>query len=154
MNLEKKTLFAQIYQILMDLIRDIMQTNVITIELDKGALDAAKILADKKISFLVIQKDGIPVGVVTERDIVQKISSLDEKTSEFLLKDIMSLDFKWVKPEEEIETAIQKMLNNNIRRLLVLDNQKLVGVITLTDLAGFLRKKLLINGTLKKIESN
>lgn len=138
----------------MDLIRDIMQTKVITIEHDKGALDAAKMLTEKKISFLVIQKEGIPVGVVTERDIVQKISSLDEKTSEFLLKDIMSSDFKWVKPEDEIENAIQKMLNNNIRRLLVLDNKKLVGVITLTDLAGFLRKKLLINGTLKKIESD
>ena len=129
----------------MDLIRDIMKTKVITIEHDKGALDAAKMLTEKKISFLVIQKNGIPVGVVTERDIVQKISSLDEKTSEFRLKDIMSSDFKWVKPEDEIENAIQKMLNNNIRRLLVLDNKKLVGVITLTDLAGFLRKKLLIN---------
>ena len=138
----------------MDLIRDIMQTNVITIEHDKSALDAAKMLTEKKISFLVIQKEDIPIGVVTERDIVQKISCLDEKTSEFLLKDIMSTDFKWVNPEEEIENAIQKMLNNNIRRLLVLENKKLVGVITLTDLAGFLRKKLLINGTLKKIESS
>ena len=138
----------------MDLIRDIMQTNVITIEYDKSALDAAKMLTEKKISFLVIQKENIPIGVVTERDIVQKISCLDEKTSEFLLKDIMSTDFKWVKPEEEIENAIQKMLNNNIRRLLVLHNKKLAGVITLTDLAGFLRRKLLINGTLKKIESS
>ena len=138
----------------MDLIRNIMQTNVITIEHDKGALDAAKMLTEKKISFLVIQKDGFPVGVVTERDIVQKISFLDEKPSKFLLKDIMSSDFKWVGPEEEIENAIQKMLNNNIRRLLVLDDKKLIGVITLTDLAGFLRKKLLINGTLRKIESS
>jgi CBS domain-containing protein len=154
LNLEKKTLFAQISLIVMDQIRDIMQTNVITIDHEKNALDAVKLLTEKKISFLVIQKDGNPIGVVTERDIVQKISYFDEKTSEFLLKDIMSTEFKWVGPNEEIENAIQKMLNNNIRRLLVLENEKLLGIITLTDLAGFLRRKLLISGTLKKIESD
>ena len=111
-------------------------------------------LSEKKISFLVVQKDSRPIGVITERDIVQKISSLDEKPSEFLLRDVMTQEFKWVNPEEDIENAIQKMLNNNIRRLLVLDDKKLVGVITQTDLAGFLRSKLLINGTIKKIESN
>ena len=111
-------------------------------------------LSEKKISFLVVQKDNNPIGVITERDIVQKISSLDEKPSEFLLKDIMTQKFKWVSPEEDIENAIQKMLNNNIRRLLVLDDKKLVGIITLTDLVVFLRSRLLINGTLKKIESN
>ena len=135
-------------------VRDIMQKNVITIDLDESALDAAKMLHEKKISFLVVQKDNNPIGVITERDIVQKISSLDEKPSEFLLKDIMTQKFKWVNPEEDIENAIQKMLNNNIRRLLVLDDKKLVGIITLTDLAVFLRSRLLINGTLKKIESN
>lgn len=135
-------------------VRDIMQKNVITIDQDKSALDASKMLSEKKISFLVVQKDSRPIGVITERDIVQKISSLDEKPSEFLLRDVITQEFKWVNPEEDIENAIQKMLNNNIRRLLVLDDKKLVGVITQTDLAGFLRSKLLINGTIKKIESN
>jgi len=135
-------------------VRDIMQKNVITIDQDKSALDASKMLSEKKISFLVVQKDNSPIGVITERDIVQKISSFDEKPSEFSLRDIMTQEFKWVNPEEDIENAIQKMLNNNIRRLLVLDDKKLVGVITLTDLAGFLRSRLLINGTLEKIESN
>jgi len=131
-------------------VRDIMQKNVITIDQDKSALDASKMLSEKKVSFLVVQKDSRPIGVITERDIVQKISSLDEKPSEFLLRDIMTQEIKWVNPEEDIENAIQKMLNNNIRRLLVLDDKKLVGIITQTDLAGFLRSRLLINGTLKK----
>jgi len=46
------------------------------------------------------------------------------------------------------------MLNNNIRRLLVLDNDKLVGVITQTDLSAFLRSKLLINGVIDKLDSD
>jgi predicted transcriptional regulator len=64
----------------------------------------------------------------------------------------MSYKFRWVEPSTEIEDAVQKMLNNNIRRLLVLENERLVGVITQTDLAGFLRSQLLIEGTIKNIE--
>jgi CBS domain-containing protein len=64
----------------------------------------------------------------------------------------MSNKFRWVKPETEIEDAIQKMLNNNIRRLLILDDDKLVGVLTQTDLTEFLRNKLLVDQTVKNIQ--
>ena len=53
-----------------------------------------------------------------------------------------------------IEDAIQKMLNNNIRRLLILDSEKLVGVITQTDLASYLRDQILVDGTIKSIGGN
>lgn len=135
-------------------VRDIMKKDVITIQYDKSALDASKMLKEKEISFLVIQKDGNPIGLVTERDIVRKIAAEDKKSSELSIKDLMSKNFKWVKPEDSIEDAIQKMLNNNIRRLLVLENDKLVGVITQTDLSGYLRSKLLINGVIDKLESD
>ena len=62
--------------------------------------------------------------------------------------------FRWVKPETELEDAIQKMLNNNIRRLVILDDNKLVGIITQTDLTGFLRDKLLVDKTIKNIQKN
>ena len=52
------------------------------------------------------------------------------------------------------EDAIQKMLNNNIRRLLILDNERLVGVITQTDLASYLRDQILVDGTIKSIGEN
>ena len=135
-------------------VRDIMEKNVITLRYDKSALDASIMLKEKEISFLVIQKEGNPIGLVTERDIVRKIAAEDKKSSEVLIQDLMSKKFKWVKPEDSIEDAIQKMLNNNIRRLLVLDNDKLVGVITQTDLSSFLRSKLLINGVIDKLESD
>jgi len=134
-------------------VRDIMEKNVITIEHGKNALDAAKILRDKEISFLVIIKDNLPIGIVSERDFVRKVVAEDKSASEIPLADIMSKKFRWVKPDDLIEDAVQKMLNNNIRRLLVLENENLVGVITQTDLASFLRSKLLINGTIKNIES-
>jgi CBS domain-containing protein len=134
-------------------VRDIMQKNVITIDYDKTALEAAEMLKEKDISFLVIIKDNKPSGIVSERDIVRKIAAEDLTASSIKLEEIMSKKYKWVEPNTEIEFAVQKMINNNIRRLLVLENEDLVGVITQTDLAEVLRSKLLINGTLENIES-
>ena len=134
-------------------VRDIMEKNVITIDYDKTSLDAAQILAEKDISFLVIVKNDEPIGVLTERDLVKKIASEDKQASQVPLSEIMSHKFRWVEPSTEIEDAVQKMLNNNIRRLIVLENEKLVGVITQTDLTSYLRSKLLIDGTIQKIES-
>ena len=133
-------------------IRDIMQKNVITIEHDKTAHDAACLISEKDISFLVIMKDDIPIGVLTESDFVKRLSARDKKASEVNISEIMSSKFRWVNPETEIEDAIQKMLNNNIRRLLILDDNKLVGVLTQTDLTEFLRNKLLVDQTVKNIQ--
>ena len=133
-------------------IRDIMQKNVITIEHDKTAHDAACLISEKDISFLVIMKDNIPIGVLTESDFVKRLSARDKKASDVIISEIMSNKFRWVNPETEIEDAIQKMLNNNIRRLLILDDDKLVGVLTQTDLTEFLRNKLLVDQTVKNIQ--
>ena len=135
-------------------IRDIMEKNVITIENNKNAQDAAKIIAEKDISFLVVMNDGIPEGVLSESDFVRKIVAEDKKASEIKITEVMSYKFRSVGPTTTIEDAIQKMLNNNIRRLLILENDKLVGVITQTDLASYLRDQLLVDGTIKSIRND
>jgi len=135
-------------------IRDIMEKNVITIENDKTAQEAAEIIAEKDISFLVVINDGIPQGVLSESDFVRKIAAADKKSSEIKVSDIMSYKFRSVDPTTTIEDAVQKMLNKNIRRLLVTDNEKLVGVITQTDLASYLRDQLLVDGTIKSISND
>mgnify|MGYP000567183423 FL=1 len=135
-------------------IRDIMEKDVITIENDKTAQDAAKIIAENDISFLVVMNDGIPQGVLSESDFVRRIAVEDKKSSEVLVSEIMSYKFRSVGPTTTIEDAIQKMLNKNIRRLLVLDNEKLVGVVTQTDLASYLRDQLLVDGTIKSISND
>ena len=138
--------------IAMSQVRDIMQKKVITIELQKTVQNAAVILKEKHISFLVVVKDSKPVGVISERDIVRKIvaESVDSKSTQ--LEVIMSKNFKWVEPNASIESAVQKMLNNNIRRLVVLEDENLAGVITQTDLTEFLRSKILINATVENRE--
>ena len=135
-------------------VRDIMQKNVITIEKTKKAQDAAIILKDKEISFLVVVNDNKPIGIVSERDIVRKIVADNKESQSTPLETIMSKNFKWVEPNASIESAVQKMLNNNIRRLVVLENDELAGVITQTDLTEFLRSKILINATIENIESD
>ena len=134
-------------------VRDIMEKNVIIIDYNKTALDASVILKEKEISFLVIMKEGKIAGIVSERDIVRKIAAKDLSSSQIQLEEIISKNFKWVESDLEIEDAVQKMLNSSIRRLIVLENEKLVGVITQTNLAEFLRSKLLINATVDNIVS-
>lgn len=133
-------------------VRDIMEKNVITIDINETANHAANQMKENDISFLVIIENGKPVGVVSERDFVQKLCINNQNSSDVKISDIMSYKFRWVKPTTKIEDAIQKMLNNNIRRLLILDDEKLVGVITQTDLASYLREKLMIDGTIKNIK--
>ena len=139
---------------IMGQIRDIMEKNVITIEKDKTAQDAAKIIAEKDISFLVVMNDGLPEGVLSESDFVRKIAAEGKKSGDVPISEIMSYKFRSVGPTTTIEDAIQKMLNNNIRRLLILENDKLVGVITQTDLASYLRDQLLVDGTIKSIKND
>ena len=133
-------------------VRDIMQKKVITIDHDKTAHEASVILKEKEISFLVIMKEGKPTGIVSERDIVRKIAAEDLTASSVMLEKIMSKKFRWVEPNTSIEDTVQKMLNNNIRRLIVLENDNLAGVVTQTNLTEFLRSKILINGTIENIE--
>ena len=135
-------------------IRDIMEKNVVTFEHDKTALDAARLISEKDVSFLVILNGDTPVGVLSESDFVKRLAADDKKASDVIISEIMSSNFRWVEPETELEDAIQKMLNNNIRRLVILDNNKLAGVITQTDLTGFLRDKLLVDKTIKNIQKN
>jgi CBS domain-containing protein len=135
-------------------IRDIMCKDVITIEDDKSAEDAAKIISENDISFLVIIKNGLPIGVLSEKDFVRKLAAENKNASDTQISEIMSYKFRWVEPTTSIEDAIQKMLNNNIRRLLVLEDGKLVGVITQTDLAAYLRDQLLVDGTIKSINTD
>ena len=135
-------------------IRDIMEKNVVTIEHDKTALDAARLISEKDVSFLVILDGDTPVGVLSESDFVKRLAADDKKASDVIISEIMSSNFRWVEPETELEDAIQKMLNNNIRRLVILDDGKLVGVITQTDLTGFLRDKLLVDKTIQNIQKN
>jgi CBS domain-containing protein len=125
-----------------------MTKYVVTIDANRTSLEAAKVMAEKGISSLIVLKDQDPVGIVTERDFVKKICIKELNVSRIKVNEIMSNIRTFADPETPIEVAVQRMLNHKIRRLPIMENNKVVGIITVTDLAKYLRTTLLIEGAL------
>lgn len=130
------------------LVRDIMTKEVITIDINRGAAEAARLMADKHISSVVVLEKEIPIGIITERDFVKKICAKELEISNIKAGEIMSRIRTYADPETPIDVAIQRMLNHNIRRLPIMSEGKTVGIITVTDLAKYLRTDLLLQGAL------
>jgi len=131
-----------------ELVRDIMTKNVVTIASDKTALDAAKLMAEKGISSLIVVKNGNPEGIITERDFIRKICAKELQVAQIKIINIMSKIQTIAEPDTPIEVAVQRMVNRRIRRLPIVQDGKVVGIITVTDLARHLRTILLIEGAL------
>ena len=131
-------------------VRDIMTKHVVTIDESRTALEAAKIMTEKGISSLIVLKDQNPVGIVTERDFVKKICIKELKISHVKVNEVMSKIRTFADPEIPIEVAVQRMVNHKIRRLPIMETGQVVGIITVTDLAKYLRTILLIEGALSE----
>jgi CBS domain-containing protein len=130
------------------LVRDIMTKDIVTIEDGQTALEAARIMSQKGISSLIVVKDGAPKGIITERDFVKKICAKQLQPSEIKIGAIMSRIRTVADPDTPIEIAVQRMANQGIRRLPIMHEGKVVGIITVTDLARYLRTMLLLEGAL------
>jgi CBS domain-containing protein len=131
-----------------DVVKDIMTKSVITVDEITTALVAAKVMTDKGISSLIVLKEGNPVGIVSERDFVKKICAKELQASKVSVGEIMSKIQTFAEPNTSIEVAVQRMVNHKIRRLPIVDHGKVIGIITVTDLAKYLRTTLLIEGAL------
>ena len=134
-------------------VRDIMTKEIIMIDGSDTALEAAKLMAEKGISSLFVVKDGVPVGIVTERDFIKKICAKDIPIAKVMIFEIMSKILTTADPETPIEVAVQRMVNHKIRRLPIMEGGKIVGIITVTDLAKHLRTTLLLEGALSDSNS-
>lgn len=129
-------------------VKDIMSKDLVTISKERSALEAAKIMTDKGVSSLIVLSGDQPVGIVTERDFIKKICLKELQLSEVQIGHIMSKIRTYATPDTSIEVAVQRMINNRIRRLPIIDDDKLVGIVTVTDLAKHLRTILLLDGAL------
>jgi CBS domain-containing protein len=134
-------------------VRDIMTKNIVMIEGDKTALEAAKVMAEKGISSVFVMKHSQAVGIVTERDFIKKVCAKELPIGEVKIGDIMSKILTTADPEMPIEVAVQRMVNHKIRRLPIMEAGKVVGIITVTDLAKHLRTTLLLEGALSDSNS-
>jgi len=134
-------------------VRDIMTKNIVMIDHDKSALEAAKIMTEKGISSLFVVKDNHPIGIVTERDFIKKICARELPIAQVKMSEFMSKILTTADPGTPIEVAVQRMVNHKIRRLPIMESGKLVGIITVTDLAKHLRTTLLLEGALSDSNS-
>jgi CBS domain-containing protein len=129
-----------------------MTKDVVAVDENMTALDAARLMTEKGISSLIIEKDHAPVGIISERDFVKKICLKDMKPSTINVGSIMSKIQTYASPDTPVDVAIQRMVNHKIRRLPVISDGKVIGIITVTDLARHLRTILLIEGILSDEE--
>jgi CBS domain-containing protein len=126
------------------LLKDIMVSKVVTIDPDKTARDAARLMADNGISSVIVMKGDEIVGIVTERDLVRKVCANDISSSKVSITSVMSSPVITAESDLPIEAAVQRMFNNRIRRLPVVEDGKLVGIVTISDIAKHMRTKWLI----------
>jgi len=119
---------------------DYMSKNLITIDEDATMYDAVQMMLDNKIHGLLVTDDDKLKGIITSYDvlIIMEKGKSSKNTS---VKEAMSSDIVYVTPEDKIITAVNKMLENDIRRLPVIDNGRLVGIITTTDIVTAFRDK-------------
>lgn len=129
-------------------VRDIMIKDLLTISENETALKAAQLMTEKGVSCLIVLADDQPIGIVTERDFIKKICLKELKLSSVRIGNMMSKIRTSASPDTPIDVAVQRMVNNRIRRLPIIENGKVVGIITVTDLAKHLRTILLLNNTL------
>jgi CBS domain-containing protein len=113
---------------------EIMTPTPITTSAEATAADAAKVMREKNVGSLIVVGNGRPTGIVTERDIVTKVAAIDQKPSLVRIKDIMTTPLVAVHPHEEVVEAARLMAQRKIRRLPVVQDGKLVGVVTENDI--------------------
>lgn len=123
-------------------IADIMSKKTETIEESASVQQVAIKMKDKNVSSLIVVDSlGNSKGLVTERDVVRKVCIKDVYTRKVIIKEIMSLPLITINPNDSPSTAIDIMLQHNIRHLIVVDNtreiNKPIGIVTPRDLTRY-----------------
>ena len=115
------------------LVEDIMIRNVVCADPDISIRDAAKMMTDNHIGGIVLKKDGNVVGLVTDRNLLEALAEEkeDEKVSDIMARYVISIG-----PEATVEHATEIMIKNKIKRLPVMKGEKLVGILTSTDIVA------------------
>jgi CBS domain-containing protein len=116
-----------------------MITNVLTIDASQNAKNAAQKMTKFGVSSLIVSSGETIVGIVTERDILNRVVSAGQDPNKVMIENIMSQPIIIVNPTTTIEEAIKMMFNNRIKKLPVMQKEdkgmRLVGILTITDIA-------------------
>jgi CBS domain-containing protein len=123
-------------------VKDIMTKKVVSIGVNKNVFEAADLMSKNQVSCLVIMNGELPAGIITERDFVRRVVAkklpLNTTVSEVMSKSLITID-----PGTSLKEAARLMSSNKIRRLPVVKENKLVGILVAADFVRNAGKKSL-----------
>jgi CBS domain-containing protein len=109
-------------------------TGVITIGVDDSVYEAIRLMAEKGIGALVVTDGDSIAGIITERDYARKVVLMDRSSKATPVRDIMSKAVRFVRPDQTTEDCMALMTERRMRHLPVIDNDRLVGMVSIGDL--------------------
>jgi len=116
------------------LVKDAMNRRVIVIKPDATVREAARIMTKLRIGSLIVMEEDRIVGIITELDIIWKVVADDLNPNTTLVRDVMSRDVVTIKPDQTLEDAAELMVEKKIKKLPVVEDHRVVGMLTATDL--------------------
>ena len=121
------------------LVKDIMSKALISVDPSTTAFQVAKMMQQGGIGALIVKKDDKPAGIITDRDFAIKIA-VDKVPIDTPIDKVASYPLLTISSNEPIVAAANLMSSKKVRKLVVLENDKVVGIITSTDLVNQLAK--------------
>ena len=112
---------------------EIMSKRPVTLAPDASIHEAAQSMRERDVGSLLVVRDGKPIGIVTEKDLVTKVVAEDRLPSEMRVEECMTSPLVTVEPYKEVVEAAKTMAELHIRRLPVVDGGNLVGLLTEND---------------------
>jgi CBS domain-containing protein len=118
-------------------VEDVMVKEVITIDEDFTVKEAAEIMNKFEIGCLIGVKRGKAMGILTERDVLKRIVAEGRDASKTKVRDAMTSPLVIAEPGMDLGEAVKLMFQMKIKKLPVVDGKRLVGLVSLTDIARF-----------------
>jgi CBS domain-containing protein len=116
-------------------VRDIMTSNPTTVEPDASVVEAGRLMASEDVGSLPVVDGDRLVGVVTDRDIAVRVVAEGRDPNTTTVREIASRDPVTVEPDEDLDEALSEMARNQVRRLPVVEGDRLVGIVAQADVA-------------------
>ena len=116
-------------------LREVMTQNPKLFPASSTVADAARAMRDDDMGDVLVERDGVLCGIVTDRDIVVRAVAENRNPAEIKIGDICSRDLATLTPDTSVEDAVRLMRERALRRIPVCDDGKAVGVVSIGDLA-------------------
>lgn len=117
---------------------DLARSEVVTATTQTAVVDVAETMADETVGCVVITDDETPVGIVTDRDLALRCVAEAADPTELTAQNVMTEDLETINRDAGFYEAVERMSDNGVRRLPVVDDETLVGILTTDDLTELL----------------